>query len=131
ETIKLTAQIFNAARDGNQEVIETAIAEKLNPNLTNENGDTLLMLAAYYGHHELVEYLISAGSDPNRLNDKHRSPLAGAVFKKWDRVIEKLLAGGADPDYGTPSATQCITMFKQEDKWRVLFEQAPGKGKAK
>lgn len=41
-----------------------------------------------------------------------------------------LLEGGADPDYGTPSALQCIVMFKQEDKWRAKFESAPGRGKA-
>lgn len=42
-----------------------------------------------------------------------------------------LLEGGADPEYGTPSADQCIVMFKQEDKWGAKFNAAPGRGKAK
>lgn len=42
-----------------------------------------------------------------------------------------LLEGGADPEYGTPSAVQCLTMFKQEGKWAAKFEAAPGRGKAK
>ncbi|KAI3394544.1 hypothetical protein diail_2593 [Diaporthe ilicicola] len=41
-----------------------------------------------------------------------------------------LVECGADPDYGTPSALQCIVMFKQEDKWRAKFESAPGRSKA-
>jgi hypothetical protein len=41
-----------------------------------------------------------------------------------------LLEGGADPDYGSPSAMDCVAMFKQEDEWKSKFEAAPGKGKA-
>ncbi|KAK7696733.1 hypothetical protein SLS64_014265 [Diaporthe eres] len=131
EAIRLAAQMYNAAREGNKEVLEEALASGLPANLTNEKGDTLLMLAAYYGHADLVKFLVQNGADPNRLNDKRQSPIAGAVFKRLDDVVEVLLEGGADPDYGTPSALQCIVMFKQEDKWRTKFESAPGRGKAK
>ncbi|KAJ0103948.1 ankyrin-like protein [Diaporthe amygdali] len=130
EAIRLAAQMYNAAREGNKKVLEEAIESGLPANLTNEKGDTLLMLAAYYGHADVVKFLIQNGADPNRLNDKRQSPLAGAVFKKLDDVAQVLLDGGADPDYGTPSALQCIVMFKQEDKWRAKFESAPGRGKA-
>jgi hypothetical protein len=41
-----------------------------------------------------------------------------------------LLDGGADPEYGQPSASECITMFKQEDTWKAKFDAAPGKGQA-
>ncbi|WQF87008.1 Putative ankyrin repeat-containing domain superfamily [Colletotrichum destructivum] len=131
EAIKLAASMYNAAREGNKTVLEEAILDGLPPNLTNEKGDTLLMLAAYYGHADLVKLLIQHGADPNRLNDKRQSPLAGAVFKGLDPVIEVLLEGGADPEYGTPSAIQCLSMFKQEGKWAEKFESAPGRGKAK
>lgn len=43
---------------------------------------------------------------------------------------QTLLEGGADPDHGAPSAMEAIVLFKQEDKWRAKFENAPGKGKA-
>lgn len=42
EAIKLAAQMYNAAREGNKQVIETAILEGMPPNLTNEKGDTLV-----------------------------------------------------------------------------------------
>ncbi|KAJ9148591.1 hypothetical protein NKR23_g4980 [Pleurostoma richardsiae] len=130
EAIALAARMYNAAREGDIELLKQALPVGLPPNLTNEKGDTLLMLAAYHGHAALVKLLIQNGADPNRLNDRGQSPLAGAVFKKEDEVVEVLLEGGADPEYGAPSALECVAMFKQEDKWKAKFEAAPGRGKA-
>lgn len=45
-------------------------------------------------------------------------------------LFKVLIAGGADPEHGTPSALECIKMFKQEEKWQQKFESAPGRGKA-
>lgn len=42
EAIKLAAQMYNAAREGNKQVLEEAIQDGLPPNLTNEKGDTLV-----------------------------------------------------------------------------------------
>lgn len=122
--------MYNAARQGDKDLLTQAITAGLPPNLTNDKGDTLLMLAAYHGHADLVRFLLQHGADPNRLNDRRQSPLAGAVFKKEDDVIEALLDGGADPEYGTPSALECISIFKQEDQWKARFESAAGRGKA-
>ncbi|KAJ2971183.1 hypothetical protein NUW58_g9487 [Xylaria curta] len=130
EAIQFATRMYNAAREGQIDVFQQALPAGLPANLTNDKGDTLLMLAAYYGHPELVRLLIQHGADPNRLNDKGQSPIAGAVFKREDAVVDVLLEGGADPEYGSPSAVQCIAMFKQEEKWGAKFEAAPGKGKA-
>ncbi|KAI8948755.1 ankyrin repeat-containing domain protein [Xylaria longipes] len=130
EAIEFATRMYNAAREGQTEVFQEALPAGLPANLTNDKGDTLLMLAAYHGHAELVKLLIQHGADPNRLNDRGQSPIAGAVFKKEDAVIDALLEGSADPEYGSPSAVQCIAIFKQEDKWRAKFEAAPGKGRA-
>ncbi|KAI0965526.1 ankyrin repeat-containing domain protein [Xylaria arbuscula] len=130
EAIEFATRMYNAARAGQTDVFRQALPAGLPANLTNDQGDTLLMLAAYHGHPELVTLLIQHGADPNRLNDREQSPIAGAVFKKEDAVIQALLDGGADPEYGSPSAIQCVAMFKQEDKWGAIFETAPGKGKA-
>ncbi|PSR81368.1 ankyrin repeat-containing domain protein [Coniella lustricola] len=130
EAIALAGRLFEAARQGHSALLEQAITAGLPPNLTNDKGDTLLMLAAYHGHAHLVKYLIEHGADPNRLNDRQQSPLAGAVFKKEDDVIEALLDGGADPEHGLPPAMECIAIFKQQDVWKARFEAASGRGKA-
>ncbi|RGP77342.1 hypothetical protein FLONG3_4528 [Fusarium longipes] len=129
EMIEFASRMYDAARKGDIATFEQALPAGLPPNLTNDKGDTLLMLAAYHGHADLVKVLIQHGADPNRLNDRGQSPLAGAVFKKEDTVIQ-LLDGGADPEYGQPSAFECVAMFKQEDTWKVKFDAAPGKGQA-
>ncbi|KAK3689360.1 ankyrin repeat-containing domain protein [Podospora appendiculata] len=130
EAIELARRMYNAAREGDMDIFRQALPGGLPANLTNENGDTLLMLAAYHGHADLVKLLLDHGADPNRLNDRGQSPLAGAVFKLEDTVIKVLLDGGADPDHGLPSALDCVTMFKQEEKWKTRFEAAAGRGKA-
>ncbi|KAL3952223.1 hypothetical protein ACCO45_013940 [Purpureocillium lilacinum] len=117
EAVALAARMFDSARSGDMPIFEQALPAGLPPNMTNDKGDTLLMLAAYHGHADLVRLLVQHGADPNRLNDR-------------DDVIEALLEGGADPDYGNPSALQCVAMFKQEERWQAKFESAPGRGKA-
>ncbi|KAI1483662.1 hypothetical protein K445DRAFT_322543 [Daldinia sp. EC12] len=130
EAIEFAGRMYNAARAGEIEIFQQALPAGLPPNMTNEKGDSLLMLAAYHGHADLVKLLIQHGADPNRINDRGQSPLAGAVFKKEDSVIEALLEGGADPEHGSPSALACLAMFQQEDQWGEKFKSAPGRGKA-
>ncbi|KAK0649859.1 ankyrin repeat-containing domain protein [Cercophora newfieldiana] len=130
EAIALAGRMYDAARQGNLAIFQQALPAGLPANLTNEKGDTLLMLAAYHGHANLVKLLLEHGADPNRLNDRGQSPLAGAVFKMEDAVVETLLSGGADPNLGQPSAVDCIAMFNQLDKWKAKFDRASGRGVA-
>ncbi|PBP19180.1 hypothetical protein BUE80_DR010008 [Diplocarpon rosae] len=88
EAIAFATRMYNAARAGQTAVFEQALPAGLPVNLTNEKGDSLLMLAAYHGHAPLVTLLLQHGADPNRVNDRGQSPLAGAVFKGEAEVIE-------------------------------------------
>ncbi|KAJ4326862.1 hypothetical protein N0V84_002688 [Fusarium piperis] len=130
EMIEFATKMYDSARIGDVAVFQQALPAGLPPNLTNDKGDTLIMLAAYHGHADLVQLLIQHGADPNRLNDRGQSPLAGAVFKKEDEVVQVLLDGGADPEYGKPSAAECVAMFNQEGVWKSKFDAAPGRGQA-
>ncbi|KAL1874781.1 hypothetical protein VTK73DRAFT_200 [Phialemonium thermophilum] len=130
EAIAFAGRMYDAARSGDVAIFEQALPAGLPANMTNEKGDSLLMLAAYHGHADLVKLLLRHGADPNRLNDRGQSPLAGAVFKKEDAVVKALLEGGADPEFGAPSAYECLAMFKTEDQWKDKFDNAPGRGKA-
>ena len=84
-------------------------------NLTNDKGDTLVMLAAYHGHAATVAALLERGADPGRPNDRGQTPLAGAVFKKEPEIVRLLLDAGADPTAGQPSAADTAAMFGNED----------------
>ncbi|TVY14787.1 putative ankyrin repeat protein, partial [Lachnellula arida] len=128
--IAFASKMLDAARAGQMDIFQQALPAGLPPNMANDKGDSLLMLAAYHGHAPLVRLLLSHGADPNSLNDRGQSPLAGAVFKLEAEVVETLLEGGADPEYGTPSAMEAVTLFKQEEMWKGKFEEARGRGKA-
>ncbi|KAM3088912.1 hypothetical protein ACMFMG_000535 [Clarireedia jacksonii] len=130
EAIAFATRMYDAARNGQLDIFQQALPAGLPANMTNDKGDSLIMLAAYYGHAPLVRLLLEHGANPNSLNDRGQSPLAGAVYKGEDDVIEALLEGNADPDYGDPSAIRSVELFKQEEKWLKKFEEAPGRGKA-
>ncbi|MGW5277066.1 ankyrin repeat domain-containing protein [Streptomyces sp. NPDC004044] len=113
--VELATKVFDLARHGETETLAAYVDAGVPANLTNDRGDSLLMLAAYHGHAEAVTALVGRGADPDRANDRGQTPLAGAVFKGEDAVIEALLAAGADPAAGTPSALDTARMFGKAD----------------
>lgn len=111
----LAGRVYDTARSGDAESLATYLDAGVPVNLTNGEGNTLVMLAAYHGHSRAVELLIDRGADVDRLNDKNQSPLAGALFKGEDEVVGLLLRGGADASIGSPSAQEAARMFGRED----------------
>ncbi|MCX4588025.1 MULTISPECIES: ankyrin repeat domain-containing protein [unclassified Streptomyces] len=123
EVIELATKVFDLARQGETEALAAYIDAGVPANLTNDRGDTLVMLAAYHGHAPAVEALLARGAEPDRANDRGQTPLAGAVFKSEDAVIRVLLAGGADPKAGTPSAVDTARMFGKTDLLELFGDQ--------
>ncbi|EIM84705.1 ankyrin [Stereum hirsutum FP-91666 SS1] len=127
ETLDFAHRMFDAARTGNSELLLAAVDAGLPVDMMNDDGNTLLMLAAYSGHHTLVQSLLTRKANPNKLNDRGQSPLAGAVFKGEDEVVKVLVEGGADPRLGTPNAIESARMFGKEGMLR-LFGAGEGEG---
>ena len=121
EALQLAAKVFNLAREGGTDILAAYVDVGVPANLSNDKGDTLVMLAAYHGHPQTVTALLERGADPDRPNDRGQTLLAGAVFKGERAVIEALLDGGADPTAGTPSAVETARMFGNDDLV-ALFE---------
>ena len=92
EVLDLASRLFDAARSGDAAMLAAYLDAGVPVNLTNTNGDTLVMLAAYYGHESAVAALIARGADVNRHNNRGQTPLAGAVFKNDTTIIELLLS---------------------------------------
>jgi len=113
--LEFAGRLFDLARTGATVELSAYVDSGVPANLTNDKGDSLLMLAAYHGHADLVAALLERGADADRANDRGQTPLAGAVFKGEDDVVRALLAGGADPAAGSPSALDTARMFGRED----------------
>lgn len=124
ELQELAGKVFDFARNGQTDQLAEYLEHGVPVDLANQNGDTLVMLAAYKGHADTVGMLAKRGADVNKLNDRGQSPLAGAIFKKEESVIEALIAAGASPTVGTPSAVDTATMFGQEELAARLRELA-------
>ncbi|MFF8319892.1 ankyrin repeat domain-containing protein [Streptomyces bobili] len=115
EVVELATKIFDLARRGQTEELVAYVDAGVPANLTNDRGDSLLMLAAYHGHAEAVRALLARGAEADRINDRGQTPLAGAVFKGETDVIKALLEAGADPAAGTPSAVDTARMFAKAE----------------
>ncbi|MFI9239894.1 ankyrin repeat domain-containing protein [Streptomyces cinnamoneus] len=120
EMLQLAAKVFDLARHGDTDTLAAYVDAGVPVNLTNDRGDSLVMLAAYHGHPATVTSLLERGADPNRPNDRGQTPLAGAVFKGEAEVVRILVAHGADPAAGEPSAVDTAAMFARQDLLEIL-----------
>lgn len=118
DPVALANWLFDLARDGDAARLAAYVDAGAPVDLTDAEGNTLLMLAAYHDQAATVRELVARGADPNALNGRGQSPLAGAVFKQADDVVRALVEAGADPDAGTPTARQTAAMFGRDDLFR-------------
>ncbi|KAG7098410.1 hypothetical protein E1B28_000367 [Marasmius oreades] len=113
ETLDFAARVFDAARKGDQSIIPVVEAG-LPVNLTNHQGNTLLMISVYAGHLPLARDLLAHGADPNRLNDQGQSIISGAVFKGHHDLVKLLFDHKADVRLGKPNAIEAVYMFAKD-----------------
>jgi uncharacterized protein len=111
ELAELAQQLFDLARSGDTERLAAYLDAGAPVEMRNENGDTLLILAAYHAHPDTVGMLVDRGADVEAQNDRGQRALTCAVFKKDAASAQLLVAAGADPDAGTPSARATADMF--------------------
>jgi ankyrin repeat protein len=119
-TIAYAHQMFDLARSGAAGELGAQVAAGLPANLTNDKGDTLLILAAYHNHPATVAALLAHGADPARVNDRGQTALAAAVFRRSAEVVRMLLAAGADPAGGRPSAVETAEFFHLPEMTALL-----------
>ena len=131
EVLDLASRIFDLARSGDAATLAVYLDAGVPVNLTNTNGDTLVMLAAYYGHESAVAALIERGADVDRHNNRGQTPLAGAVFKNEMSIMELLLRADADPLAGAPSALETARFFGKEEVARLLQQRIERRRPAK
>ncbi|MGY1831367.1 ankyrin repeat domain-containing protein [Geodermatophilus sp. SYSU D01180] len=118
--IELAARVFDLARFGHTDELTAYVDAGVPVDLTNDKGDTLLILAAYHDHPETVAALLERGADPGRANDRGQTALAAAVFRRSEAGVRTLLAAGADPDAGGPSARETAAFFDLPEMTALL-----------
>jgi ankyrin repeat protein len=127
EMIAFASEVFEVARRGDAAMLDALLHKGLPPNLRNDRGDTLVMLASYHGHADAVRVLLEHKADPDLRNDRGQTPIAGAAFKGFMPVIEVLLDHGADVEGASPdgrTALMIAAMFNRVE----LVEYLIGRG---
>ncbi|NDK30813.1 ankyrin repeat domain-containing protein [Nesterenkonia haasae] len=122
EQLEFLHSMLDLARSGKSAELLDFIDQGIPVNLTNAQGDSLLILSAYNDHAELVSGLIERGADVDRVNDRGQTALSCAVFRQNYDITTSLLAAGADPHLGGQNAYAVIEMFGL-DAMRTLLQE--------
>ncbi|WP_320066277.1 ankyrin repeat domain-containing protein [Micromonospora sp. RTGN7] len=120
ETLAFAHRMFDLARGGVTDELSANVDAGLPVNMTNDKGDTLLILAAYHNHQDTVAALLARGADHGRINDRGQTALAAAVFRQNAETVRALLAAGADPAHGGPSAEETARFFDLPEMLALL-----------
>ncbi len=112
EQVEFLNSVFDLVRAGDAVAVAAYVDRGVPVDLTNENGETLLLLAAYHEHPDLVAALIERGADPNPVNGRGQTALVAAVFRQNLAIVEALLGAGADQALGSPDARATAAYFQ-------------------
>ena len=122
--------LWSAARDGNLENVQAALADGADVDARAEDAATALFFAAEYGHAAIVGFLAEQGADVNvrallDVGDRayRVSALGAAALRGYADVVRTLLNGGAPlPEYVVGSdrlsrfaSSPAIQALRQDD----------------
>uniref|UniRef100_A0A8R7PQU0 Ankyrin-1 n=2 Tax=Triticum urartu TaxID=4572 RepID=A0A8R7PQU0_TRIUA len=96
---------------------------RLDINQTNDNGETLLFLSAFFGRTVAAKYLLAHDADP-KLGGKTGSPLHAAAHKEHQGIVNLLLSRGIDVDLPSPLGTplHLAATYGQDGTMKILLE---------
>lgn len=120
DTLAFAHRVFDLARSGGVVELRDYLDNGLPANLTNDKGDSLLILAAYHSQLEVVQELLAHGADTERVNDNGQTALGAAVFRQSEPVVRVLRDAGAKPDTGSPSAKEVAKFFDLAEMEKLL-----------
>ncbi len=85
----------NLIKRGDEAGLRVALEQGLDPNVANQNGWTLLMLAAVEGDVPIGQLLLEKGASVNARNNKEDSALTLATHRGFAAFVEFLTLSGA------------------------------------
>lgn len=82
----------------NIDLVKSALAAGINPNIQDASGWTPLEHASYNGFKNSVIILLNAKADPNIQDNMRRTPLLLAIINDEVDIVRLLLRAGANPN---------------------------------
>ncbi|KAG5993901.1 hypothetical protein E4U52_001599 [Claviceps spartinae] len=90
--------LFQAAMAGNLTILSFMVHNSVYPESVNQEGQTILHVAAGNGHYYAVEFLIGFGLNVNARDTMGNTALHLAIANGWEQVVKLLVDAGADVD---------------------------------
>ncbi|MHB9117021.1 MAG: ankyrin repeat domain-containing protein [Burkholderiales bacterium] len=113
--------MFIAVKNDDSGTVQELLAKGFDPNASDEEGDTLLMLAAREGNPAVSQKLIAAGADLNRQNSLGETALMLAAYKGHLAVAQLLLDKGASLRGARWNALLYAILGKNDDIVHLLM----------
>lgn len=125
----ITAQLMEAAQEGNLKKVKALAAQKVNLNLQGPQKLTALMQAAVGGQEVIVDFLLAKKVDLELKNEVGDTALSMAVGNEQNAIAEKLVRAGArvDVSCGDNGETllMCATRTNARNMIHMILKKAP------
>jgi ankyrin repeat protein len=119
--------LYNAALDGDIEVVKKYLETGFDVNQPNQDKQSLLMLAGFNGHTELCEYLIQNGAHVEARETNGRTALMFASTGPFPKTVELLLQNDASPNSIDNLEHFTPLMHAAAEKYIELYQKAKKK----
>ncbi|MCQ9084047.1 ankyrin repeat domain-containing protein [Vibrio harveyi] len=94
----LVELFFDAARIGNNEVVDTFVSQGFPIDQRNNQSYTALMVASYQGHRETVRLLLDSGANACLQDKRGNTALMGALIKREIGIAKDLYQADCSPE---------------------------------
>ncbi|MEU9283886.1 ankyrin repeat domain-containing protein [Streptomyces sp. NPDC048275] len=120
------ARLFAAVYDGDEDTVVRLLRSGVGAESVDEDGQTVLYLAAVSDQPGIVRLLLAAGAEPDRLSQGTDAPLCGAACGGHTEVVHALLAAGAGPDTVEAFGFTALTWAVRRGQVAVVTELLAG-----
>jgi SpoVK/Ycf46/Vps4 family AAA+-type ATPase len=127
-----TRLAFETVATGEVQALIKHLADGVTPNAVNDQGLSLLILAAATGKARQVETLLAKGANPNAADPRGLTPLMYAAAKGHEDIVRRLLAKEASPDRASLRGLTALMFAASEGHslaLRALLEGGANEGR--
>jgi ankyrin repeat protein len=108
--------LVTAAYEGELDLVRSLVLSGANPNVTNEHGDTGVMLAAEHGYDAIVEFLLDHGTEINTKDKGGDTALDIARYRECKSTVKLLISRGATGADGPSAKERMMDSFYEACK---------------
>ena len=121
--------LVTAAYEGEYKLVCSLINDGSNPNVTNEYGETAIMVASESGYDAIIDYLLDHGADINIKNKDGDTALDIAKYNNCGNTAALLLSRGAVGSAGPSAKEHMMDAFYADCERANSIKMADSKSK--